>query len=287
MQDRFVGDIGDFGKYGLLRALCWGYGGERLRLGVNWYLVSDQGNPGDGGFIDYLHKKSPQDKKKPKTLLEMCDPELFSLLREIVFPDEDDFHRMGRVQGKLQHYLCGKCYGAGDPGKCLSKRCIAKVELQGILPGDTLFYSRVLDYPQRGSWVKAGYDFLRDCDLVFFDPDNGLQVNSVCRHEKMGVKYVFDDEAGIYYGRGQSLIIYQHRSMEPENIYLARIKNSISNITGREKIKTIRLRYRRGSARDFLIIPNHHCPGHGNLIETRIDAMLQTAWSNHFIKYYL
>ena len=40
MQDRFVGDIGDFGKYGLLRTLAGiepkaepGY-----RLGVVWYL---------------------------------------------------------------------------------------------------------------------------------------------------------------------------------------------------------------------------------------------------------
>lgn len=42
MQDRYVGDIGDFGKYGLLRALC----AHDLSLGVVWYLVPDESRPG-------------------------------------------------------------------------------------------------------------------------------------------------------------------------------------------------------------------------------------------------
>ena len=38
MQDCYVGDIGDFGKYGLLRSLCGGDDyGPALRLGVLWY----------------------------------------------------------------------------------------------------------------------------------------------------------------------------------------------------------------------------------------------------------
>ena len=38
MQDRYVGDVGDFGKYGLLRSLCRGdEHGAAFRLGVLWY----------------------------------------------------------------------------------------------------------------------------------------------------------------------------------------------------------------------------------------------------------
>ena len=33
MQDRYAGDIGDFGKFGLLKALL----SEGFSLGVNWY----------------------------------------------------------------------------------------------------------------------------------------------------------------------------------------------------------------------------------------------------------
>lgn len=54
MQNRFVGDIGDFGKYGMLRCLIsTGY-----RLGFNWYLTPD-GTDNAGGFIDYLLENTP------------------------------------------------------------------------------------------------------------------------------------------------------------------------------------------------------------------------------------
>ena len=42
MQDCYVGDAGDFGKYGLLRALCSPREDDlkTLSLGIIWYLVS-------------------------------------------------------------------------------------------------------------------------------------------------------------------------------------------------------------------------------------------------------
>lgn len=53
MQDRYVGDIGDFVKYGLLRTI-----GEGKRLGVAWYLRADDDptGSGDGRHIKYLQK---------------------------------------------------------------------------------------------------------------------------------------------------------------------------------------------------------------------------------------
>ena len=35
MQDNYIGDIGDYGKYGLLREIC----AEAMSLSVNWYRV--------------------------------------------------------------------------------------------------------------------------------------------------------------------------------------------------------------------------------------------------------
>lgn len=50
MQDRYVGD---FAKYGLLRAL-----GHGKRLGTAWYKRTDpdQGNSNDGKYIGYLDR---------------------------------------------------------------------------------------------------------------------------------------------------------------------------------------------------------------------------------------
>ncbi len=72
MQDRYAGDIGDFAKYGLLRALC----GDDLRLGVLWYLVPNERGGGNGGVTGYLDT--------PKAGLRECDPDLFDELRDLV-----------------------------------------------------------------------------------------------------------------------------------------------------------------------------------------------------------
>lgn len=73
MQDRYTGDIGDFGKLGLLRRLS-----ERLSIGVSWYLVPDESHNGDGQHIDYLTKNS----------FRACGPTLFDTLAQIVGSDQ-------------------------------------------------------------------------------------------------------------------------------------------------------------------------------------------------------
>ena len=54
MQNRYTGDIGDFGKFGLLRQLSH----TGLSIGLNWYLTPDETHNGDGRHIEYLKKDS-------------------------------------------------------------------------------------------------------------------------------------------------------------------------------------------------------------------------------------
>lgn len=52
MQDRYAGDVGDFGKFALLRAVSRG-----RQLGVCWYRCSGAGeNNNDGRHVDYLRR---------------------------------------------------------------------------------------------------------------------------------------------------------------------------------------------------------------------------------------
>jgi len=68
MQDRYAGDIGDYGKFGLLRALE----DAGLRVGVNWYKTdAAPGEKGSDGKYGILEKYSA------------CDPELYEKLSEI------------------------------------------------------------------------------------------------------------------------------------------------------------------------------------------------------------
>ena len=48
MQNRYTGDVGDFGKYGLLRALTQPEMQEETKLGVVWYLNPDEAGNQDG-----------------------------------------------------------------------------------------------------------------------------------------------------------------------------------------------------------------------------------------------
>ena len=70
MQNRYVGDIGDYIKYALLRALSSG-----LMLGVAWYLYPDEDHKPDGKHVQYL-----DDPQRWRHL----DPELFDALKQIV-----------------------------------------------------------------------------------------------------------------------------------------------------------------------------------------------------------
>ena len=76
MQNRYVGDIGDYLKLGILRALSPEY-----RLGVGWWLYPDEGHNQDGRHIDYL--------SQPKQWRHF-DPDLFDSLRQIVTSGQRD-----------------------------------------------------------------------------------------------------------------------------------------------------------------------------------------------------
>lgn len=69
MQDRYAGDVGDFVKLGLLRALSPGH-----QLGIVWYRYPDESHNGDGRHTTYLDQPHRY---------EHLDPILFSHLRNI------------------------------------------------------------------------------------------------------------------------------------------------------------------------------------------------------------
>src|ERR1035441_7091230 len=132
MRDRFIGDIGDFSKYGLLRALAGVHPQEapELSLGIVWYRVPDAG-------IKYL-----SDPKRSRD----CDPLLF---------DE-----LSRLVGSNQ-------------------RTIAAIEQISIWPRGTKFFSlsavKRFSTAESDPWLDEAEKTLTGCDLVFLDPDTGLE----------------------------------------------------------------------------------------------------------------
>lgn len=253
MQNRYTGDVGDFGKFGLLRSLTvTASTGEKLpRLGVNWYLVPDETGNQDGKFTGYL-----DGDKEP--YYRLCDPELYDQLQVIIRQN---------------------------------LRSVQQIMAKEILPGGTKFYSEVLSFSHlkdkkearlayRNRWVQQGLKQLKNCDFVFFDPDNGLGIPSCPRHYKQGIKYVFYDELVNYFKRGQSLIIYNHRDRKPMPLYLERFRKIKKHI---QQISTIfYLRFTSYSVRDYIFVPQYD---HMNFFKAKIKRMLAGPWNQHF-KYF-
>ena len=180
MQDRYVGDVGDFGKYGLLRWLCYeDEHGLALRLGVLWYRFDRSDNSNDGGHTQYICKPS-----RAELHLRQCDTELYE---------------------KMEWMVKG------------NKRSIAAVEASRALPAGTLFFNSVLNLGQaaskdeaRRNWITAGLRTVENADVVFADPDNGLEVPSYSPWSTEGLKYTYYDDLRPIWERGQSIVVYHH-----------------------------------------------------------------------------
>ena len=258
LQNRYVGDVGDFGKYGLLRTLCLPVDsdGPALRLGVVWYLASDETHNNDGRHIGYLEPTS-----KNVQTFRACDPSLYDSLADIV--------RDGA-------------------------RNISAIRQRRVLPDDTVFYERLLDLGRRRAhpsldsrmqarqeWVQSALRVTNKCDVVFVDPDNGIGTTAQAS-SRLGAKYVLLEELVPYVSRGQTLVIYHHlnRSAAAETQVSQRLAELEERLP--PQVRVMALRYRRGSARVFFVLTM--APQVAGLLEMRLAQMGVGPWREHFMR---
>ena len=172
MQDRYAGDIGDYVKYALLRAIR----GTR-RLGVAWYLHPDAGPTGDGKHIAYLER--PGEWRR-------LDTELFDTLKELV----GNRRSVAAIQ---ESGILGDAVFADE------RLAVAEVRVHDRERWRSRWFSRI----QRQ---------LAGCDLVFADPDNGLVPDDRFRPAtKVGAKGIQFSEA-MALAEGRTAVIYHHNT---------------------------------------------------------------------------
>ncbi len=167
MQDRYAGDVGDFGKLALLRALTPG-----RRLGIGWYRPDALGEANnDGRHLGYL--------ERPKRFRHL-DPEVF-----------DGLSALARAiqQGR-------------------TSRSVASLEELLLLPQDTLFHRQLCPAVavDRRAWAAEMRRTLDGADLVFLDPDNGLE------GLELTPKSVALAELGELKRPGRALLLYHHQT---------------------------------------------------------------------------
>ena len=134
MKNQYVGDIGDYGKYSLLRFLAE----NNVRIGVNWYLTKNDGST-DGKFTEYLKNGDEA----------VYDNVVFNKLKMIA----------GRADKTVQdiekeNLLSGALY------------------YSELIPEDVVD-TRGRDINRR-LWFNNSLLLLKDAALVFADPDNGI-----------------------------------------------------------------------------------------------------------------
>lgn len=140
MQNAYVGDIGDFAKYGLLRAIC----GDR-RLGVAWYLHPSPEQTTGQHTGDGRHTKYLSDRNNWRDL----DPQLFDTLRGLV---RGGHRNVRRIEDSG---LLGDARFAGEP-----------LDIRRVPIARRAAW--------RDRWFQAVKSRLTGCNLIFADPDNGL-----------------------------------------------------------------------------------------------------------------
>jgi hypothetical protein len=156
MKNQYFGDINDYRKYGLLRILC---GGKKGSVAICWMLSGEGNEDGSKGQkVGYLSKPEAWDH---------FDHKLFYALQEAVL-----------------------VYG---------DRNVTRAEADDVLSPESFFYFKA-ELP-RDSGKRRDYfrDFLecavtRNCDLVFFDPDTGLKIETPPPERARQLEFLYLDE---------------------------------------------------------------------------------------------
>lgn len=213
MQNRYAGDIGDYLKLALLRTLWPGH-----TLGVAWWLVPDETHNTDGRHVGYL--ENPDNWR-------LLDPDVFDGLGELVRSGKRtvaDLEQLPALDG---------CRFASDP-----------------LPIPKLYSERP---KARSDWFRRTLGAMNGCDLVFVDPDNGLEPDRFSPQSAKSIKCVRIDELRELANPERCVIAYHHQTRRKGGH-----KSEISHLAERLRkhgFKSVdTLRARPFSPRAFLLL---------------------------------
>ena len=241
MRDQFVGDIGDFAKYGLLRTLICD-GSAARRLGVVWYANEDARDSSHGEGVSYLEDNASSYRA--------CDHDLYDSLRSVV--------RSGRR----------RIFTVEESG------------LLGVdIPfWSELTLGRS---PQRTGWLAGALKRVEGCDLVFLDPDNGLRLESASGARSVSPEHAYKDELLTFVNSAVVAVVYhtpsRHRKGFTHDKQVEEICEDLAG-TGPDHRTVFAARWRRHGARLFLIVCK---PGRADAVRQVLLAMRHSPWGQH------
>ena len=257
MKNQWVCDTADFGKYGLLRALCRPQPEDEyrtLRLAVIWYMTPDapMGKKEKKELRGYLEPESAA-----ASLYQRCDPPLYDPLRksaQITPPD------------------------------------VGNIETNSVFPKGTRFFRDVIPYSNAGKnksareeWAKEALRMVQVCqsELVFVDPDNGLEPKPANTTKPKHVRMDELTPLARTTNVERSLVVYQHPKMDRPLIH--QVRTAIYRMDEALERPTFAMVYGRHRGGGWVYFLVSTAPNHRERLLARARKMLDGSWGEHFL----
>jgi hypothetical protein len=153
-------------------------------------------------------------------------------------------------------------------------REVTVMESRKLLPR-AQFYGQVLtdSANERRSYFSEMRKRFAKMDLIFFDPDNGLEVKSISCGARKSSKYIYWREVSDVYKAMHSVVVYQHFRREERSRFVARIAATLKDNTGALEV------YSFSTAHVvFFLAPQKKHMAHFR----RVAARVQQTWAGQF-----
>ena len=155
------------------------------------WMLTHNDERSDGKYISYLEHPSKWSNH---------DPDLFNLLKQAIATEKN--------------------------------RSVSLIENSALLQNTEFFSRHVPDENlARNSWFSEALNIAQEFDLVFLDPDNGLEVKSTPFGKNGSSKFLFWREVDELWIKGCSLLIYQHFIRENRADFIQRKISELKNAT--------------------------------------------------------
>jgi hypothetical protein len=170
-------------------------------IAVCWMLTPDDSTTDGTQHRNYIHQ--PEKYRH-------CNPYVFDQLRELILD-----HKANDVSH--------------------ARKVIGKQNLKFI---DTILKD---DKKSRLEYFEMVKRETANCDLIFFDPDNGMSPKTVRKGNKDSSKYLFWDElADTYNVQRKSILLYQHWPRRERDAFVRECVEKIKEHTNAYEVYSLR-----------------------------------------------
>ncbi len=114
-----------------------------------------------------------------------------------------------------------------------NRRSVLLAEKMNVIPSAKYYDAIITDLSlDRLSYFESFADFSRSYGLIFFDPDNGIEVKSKKYGCKDSSKYLYWNELEQFFGNNHSILIYQHFRREKRATFIEKMAQKMRARTG-------------------------------------------------------